>query len=543
MREYRRFRLILPMVCFALVCLSGCRGYVVRRVKPHVSGDLVAYRNKLEVPASNTSIRIQARMKGWLYCALAPTIIGPEAYRNYVESKSVVVDFHTYLQHASLALADNLLRRYPRLRLEVKTFRSNYSQRNEEVELGLNCVLRDQYRTVLSRSFALVSAKGDLNISDDSLVLTIGQAVRQILDDLLQRTDEIESAKAISDMTVEELERALTADARRHYKILFPGREQLSLPPKHIPYFDPRKTKCVIVGISDYREKKLKLKYARDDALRFFSALVDPSNKMAVNPSNVALMLDEKATAAKVRAVLNRFLSGGEQSDAIIYWSGHGGLDEDRSGGAPDGFEKYLLPWDCSVDTDFNNNAISMSEVGSYLQSKSFQRVMVVLDTCYSGGVGERGFNRSKGVRGIAGVADPTKMVFDSLDSTTCRVLVAACKANQLAHELSDLKAGLFSHYLVQGIRDSRADGNKDGYVDVGELIRYVLDRVKKKSKELGVVQEPIVRIQEATSLAVALSGFSTAKEGASEGGRWRLRRVAIVGRASQDSRTDSLPF
>ena len=59
-----------------------------------------------------------------------------------------------------------------------------------------------------------------------------------------------------------------------------------------------------------------------------------------------------------------------------------------------------------------------------------------------------------------------------------------ACRPNQEAYERRFLdrrpprRAGQFSHFLIEGLRDHAADSNRDGIVSNGELRDYVSRRV-----------------------------------------------------------------
>ena len=441
-----------------------------------------------------------------VYWLLLPTILGPEAYRNYIEGHSTMVDFQDCLAQESLLLCDELLRDEPDLRMEIRAFRANYSRSRQEVELGVSCTLRDRYGTVLGRSAAVATKPGNAEHADAPVMAAVQETIEGMLRDLQVRSEDIQRSQAVSAMVEEDLDSMLTADAERYYRQWFGSSPPEPSTPSGVDAFSADRTKCVIVGVSDYKDPRLQLRFARSDALKLYRALVDPANKMAMRPGNVALLLDERATAANVRAALNRFLGAEQKVDVIIYWSGHGGIDEDRTGESPDGMEKYLLTTDSSTQDDFHKTAVSMDEVAGYLASKSFSRVLIVLDTCYSGSTGEKGYNRLRGARGVAGVVDPTRGVYDAMRSTSCKALLAACKSNQLAHEVPEFKAGLLTHYVVEALRAAHADRNNDSYVTVGELLSYVPDMVPKKAEEMGFRQDPIVRVPEATSLEVAIT-------------------------------------
>ncbi|MEI7849537.1 MAG: hypothetical protein WCK35_27310 [Chloroflexota bacterium] len=52
------------------------------------------------------------------------------------------------------------------------------------------------------------------------------------------------------------------------------------------------------------------------------------------------------------------------------------------------------------------------------------------------------------------------------------RVVMAACQPNEVSWELAGMRNGLFSHYLLAGLRGQAADA--DGFVRVFNLFDYL---------------------------------------------------------------------
>jgi uncharacterized caspase-like protein len=57
------------------------------------------------------------------------------------------------------------------------------------------------------------------------------------------------------------------------------------------------------------------------------------------------------------------------------------------------------------------------------------------------------------------------------------RVVLAASGPNESAQERADLGHGVFTYYLLEGLRGA-ADANGDGEVDVNEAYAYVSEQV-----------------------------------------------------------------
>jgi hypothetical protein len=72
----------------------------------------------------------------------------------------------------------------------------------------------------------------------------------------------------------------------------------------------------------------------------------------------------------------------------LIYWAGHGGRCANTDNTEPDGFDEYLVPHDGSLASDEELKATMLMDkaFGRWVQELDGRKVMVVLDTCHSGG-------------------------------------------------------------------------------------------------------------------------------------------------------------
>jgi uncharacterized caspase-like protein len=59
--------------------------------------------------------------------------------------------------------------------------------------------------------------------------------------------------------------------------------------------------------------------------------------------------------------------------------------------------------------------------------------------------------------------------------------------------EVPELGHGLFTHYLVQGLRGA-ADLDRDGIVSLQEVYQYLEQQVAQKSRSIGGNQHPVMK-------------------------------------------------
>jgi hypothetical protein len=76
----------------------------------------------------------------------------------------------------------------------------------------------------------------------------------------------------------------------------------------------------------------------------------------------------------------------------------------------------------------------------------------------------------------------------DRLSQGKGRVIITASDANQVSVEKNELKNGVFTYYLLEGLRE-KADMDGDGFVTVDEVYRYVCMMVPKAT---GQDQHPV---------------------------------------------------
>jgi uncharacterized caspase-like protein len=116
------------------------------------------------------------------------------------------------------------------------------------------------------------------------------------------------------------------------------------------------------------------------------------------------------------------------------------------------------------------------------------ERVVVFLDTCYSGAAGGRTF-ASKKRRG----SDVDDLFLERLTRSKGRVIITASRPTEVSLELPELGHGIFTYYLVQGLKGA-ADLNRDGIVSLQELYEYLEHQVSRKSRAVGGNQHPVMK-------------------------------------------------
>lgn len=118
------------------------------------------------------------------------------------------------------------------------------------------------------------------------------------------------------------------------------------------------------------------------------------------------------------------------------------------------------------------NSGVPLKAVIDLLNSSKAGKSLLLLDACRN--------NVIRGERNVSGIStDNTAKVFKQLFSaSTGKVVLASCDEGQVSYEDARLGHGVFSYYLLQGIRGAAEP--QDYYITLGGLSDYVSSQVSE---------------------------------------------------------------
>jgi uncharacterized caspase-like protein len=247
---------------------------------------------------------------------------------------------------------------------------------------------------------------------------------------------------------------------------------------------------AVVIGVGDYDNKSVpKLRFAESDADAMYRLL---TTRAGYARENVLLLTDkapEKPTLQNIRLALGDFLARKTTRDdmVLIYYAGLGAPEVDASSKETDGQAKYLIPRNVQPES-LRRTAFAMEEMQGLVARIPAERVVLLLDTSYSGAAGGRTF-----VPPNARPRSLSDQFLERLAKSRGRLVITASGANEVALEPADLGHGLFTYYLLEGL-SGKADRNGDGIVTVSELYPYLEDQVDRKSRAAGGRQRPVMK-------------------------------------------------
>ncbi|MEN3326595.1 MAG: hypothetical protein V7638_1402 [Acidobacteriota bacterium] len=227
---------------------------------------------------------------------------------------------------------------------------------------------------------------------------------------------------------------------------------------------------ALIIGISRYKNN-LKgipnLKYADQDATAMYEFFQKRTGG-GFTRENMLLLQNEQATTANIREALTHFITRASENDLLlIFFAGHG---------APDPFypqNLYVITYDTSVEA-MEQTAFAMASLRKFVeQNVRSKRVVLLFDACHSAGLS------SEGTRDL-----PNNLanlyLQNLLYQQEGRAIITSSDVNEASRESQKWGNGhgVFTYYLLEGLKGS-ADTNGDRLVSVGELFRYVQQKVR----------------------------------------------------------------
>ena len=229
-----------------------------------------------------------------------------------------------------------------------------------------------------------------------------------------------------------------------------------------------REKYALIIGISRYLNNARgvrNLDYADADARALYNFLQQPLAG-GFPRENMLLLSNEDATLARIRSALTSFVAKASENDVLlIFFAGHGAHDPYAQQNL------YVIAHDTRVDA-MPQTALAMPELRRYVeQNVRSKRLILLLDACHSAGLS------TQGTRDLGNL---TNQYFENLlFQDHGRAIITSSDVDEVSRE--DAKwgngHGVFTYYLLEGLRGN-ADTNEDHFVTVGELFRYVRDKV-----------------------------------------------------------------
>ncbi|MCX5789634.1 MAG: caspase family protein [Elusimicrobia bacterium] len=229
----------------------------------------------------------------------------------------------------------------------------------------------------------------------------------------------------------------------------------------------------VIVGVEKYSNGLPEAQFAERDAKAVRAHLV----AMGVPERNIKLLTGERATKGQLEAYLKDWLPRLARTDGRVffYFSGHGAPD-------PSTGEAYLVPFD-GDPSYLARTALPVKELYASLNALKARRVIVALDSCFSGAGGRSVL--PQGARPLVTHVDR------GVPENGNIVLFAAASGSEITSTLQEQSHGAFTYYFLKGLGGDAKDAS--GAVTGQALYRFLKPKVQDAAARQNRDQTPVL--------------------------------------------------
>lgn len=260
-----------------------------------------------------------------------------------------------------------------------------------------------------------------------------------------------------------------------------------------------------------------------DDANDLATILRD-EGRCAYPPSQVHLLTGPSAIRETILNALDKLAqSTGWDATVVVYFSGHGYQVTSSMGDS-----YFLLPYGYDINR-LKQTAVSGAEFATKLRTIPAQKLLVLLDCCHAGGVGDA---KAPGLEFAKSPLPPETLAL--LAEGKGRVLIASSKENELSYAGKPYSA--FTLALMESLSGIGV-AKQDGFVRVADIALHAREVVPGRT---GGKQHPILHFEHADNFALAYYAggdkkpkglpFDVEPEIEPEPGAWRVDGDMVMG-------------
>jgi hypothetical protein len=230
----------------------------------------------------------------------------------------------------------------------------------------------------------------------------------------------------------------------------------------------------LLVGVNQYHDKKLApLSFAVSDCEGLAEALKEatqsfPNQEVIIHCPSVT----QTSALDAIRASLHRIVNEANSQDTILfYFSGHGIIE-------PFTKQPFLCLAQTQID-NLQNTGLGLQELLQQLKLCG-DKQLVLLDACHSGSIAHL-WGEARGETAQTQL-NPTHELAEVLQQCAAQsksfCALLSCDEGQRSWEFPDLKHGVFTYYLMQGLQGKATDAK--GIIEANGLYKYVYNQTQQ---------------------------------------------------------------
>jgi helicase len=228
--------------------------------------------------------------------------------------------------------------------------------------------------------------------------------------------------------------------------------------------------KGLFIGIDRYDSAGINwLSCAARDATALHALFADTLG------GDTVLVTDDHATIAGIRARFEHLASCDPDDVVVIAFSGHGTETHE------------LVAYD-SEPHDLARTTIPLTTLAEWCAHIPSRRLLIILDCCFSGGMGAKALQVESVARDIQSVDGKLNQI-----SGAGRVVLTASGPTQKAWESPRLGHGFLTLHLIEALQGPE-EIREGGRIPVLRMLDYVVGRVVDSARRIQKEQHPAVR-------------------------------------------------
>jgi len=226
------------------------------------------------------------------------------------------------------------------------------------------------------------------------------------------------------------------------------------------------------VGVSNYQNPALNLKYADNDAL-VLARTIKKEEGGIFSEVFTKTLVNAMATRGNILTAMTTHLGKAAPNDVVFIFLAAHGIKNIQTG------SYYFLPYNADTQ-NLIYEGLKWSDFDEAIKiiSQNVNKVVLVLDTCHSGAI-------NVAMRDLS----PGEDLAATIQASTGLFILSASKSGEISMEDSNLQLpgeskghGAFTYALLKGLK-GEANYDKNSYLSIVELFSYVAAQVPRITK------------------------------------------------------------
>ncbi len=248
------------------------------------------------------------------------------------------------------------------------------------------------------------------------------------------------------------------------------------------PKFPVKSKWALVIGISNFQDSQINLKYAAKDATDFSQYLIKEAGFAS---DHVKLLTDKDATRENIIKQLGGdWLGRRAASDdlVVVYISSHGSTSKSEAGGV-----NFLVAHDTQPEA-LLSSGIPMQWLSQMIKEQVHsRRVILVLDVCHSGAVHGTGGTGASGANGEKGLVRQASFDLEKVALGEGQAIICSSAPEQVSWESKTYPNSVFTRKLIESLR---LNGGK---VNLNEAFDNLKESVEREVlSDRGKLQTPV---------------------------------------------------